>query len=73
MVHKLLPKAGKGLTNVQNANIKNSSWLFKENKMHVFSNNNKKKMVWEMKLQFIKKKESNSDLRVAVSKLTKLF
>ena len=30
-------------------------------------------MVWEMKLQFIKKKESKSDLRVAVSKLTKLF
>ena len=26
-----------------------------------------------MKLQFIKKKESKSDLRVAVSKLTKLF
>ena len=50
-------------TNLQNANIKDSSRLLKENKMYVFS---KKGM--DMKLQFIKKKESKSDLQVAISK-----
>ena len=40
-------------------------------KENVFSKKNKTKKVWEISLHFIKKKESRSDLQVAVSKWAK--
>ena len=49
-------------TNLENANIQDSSWLFKENKIYVF---NKKDI--KMKLQSIKKRKKKINLNIQVA------